>query len=218
MNALNCWVADPASSPSIAEVVEDLRALTSGTVPTFLYHPLGFVYARILARGTATIRLHIWSEQGRPQMPLWDIHDHTFSFQSLVLLGKIRNECFAFIPDENGPVGLFTARYASASSILSSLGRFGDLRLCDVTLASAGECYTMQAEVLHRSCPCSDFVATLLRTEQAPPASSITVVGSHDHPLTVAYKREVVEDAISEQLLGRVVEAMESRPAHASAS
>ena len=123
--------------------------------PEFHYHPLGFVYARLAAEHGVAIRLHIWSDLARTQEPVWDIHDHIFSFSSLVLFGATRNECFEFRADSAGDVGEFRVDYNEEGSVLTSLGIVGTLHETGTALVGAGGLYTMPSGKLHRTTPCT---------------------------------------------------------------
>ena len=58
-------------------------------------HPLGFFACRWPVGEEQTLRLHLWSNQFRwAQEPGWEIHDHVFSFTSLLLLGALRNRVY----------------------------------------------------------------------------------------------------------------------------
>jgi hypothetical protein len=203
------WLSEAERVPSISSLLKEFRDKRDRSAqPEFHYHPLGFTYANLAREGRVAIRLHVWSELTRAQEPVWDIHDHIFGFLSLVMAGRSHNECFEFEPDSEGDVGLFKVDYDEHASVLTSLGRLGYLRKTEECLIDAGELYAITANQLHRTTPCAPFVATLLRTEQHAGKEAV-VIGSTQHPFSVAYRREQVDSVASDTLFNRLISEIE---------
>ncbi len=58
-------------------------------------HPLGFFACRWSLGEGRSLRIHLWSKRFEwAQEPGWEIHDHVFSFSSLLLVGELRNSVY----------------------------------------------------------------------------------------------------------------------------
>src|SRR5206468_7573650 len=56
-------------------------------------------------------RLHIWSDKMPPAQKVdTGIHDHRFSFQSTILLGRLTNSLYEFMPNPEGEFRIYTPK------------------------------------------------------------------------------------------------------------
>ena len=72
-------------------ISQNIDTFSSNLVP--LWHPLGFVSCVIEdIPSNNTIRLHYWPKgMRRVKNPDWPIHTHSYTLNSLILRGKVRN-------------------------------------------------------------------------------------------------------------------------------
>lgn len=111
----------------------------------------------------ATIRLHVWrpgEDAGTPS-----VHDHRWSFASVVLAGRLSFSNFDLVEDSRG--GWISHRVTDADAEGTKQQRRGERcelrRTCDYDL-TAGGTHWVSHEQLHRTPPPSTFAATLVLT------------------------------------------------------
>lgn len=117
-------------------------------------HPNGFVQ---LDLGNHK-RLHIWPETPLiPGVRKEPIHDHTFSFDSEVLLGSLTNIVYELIEDESGNFQLYTVKPFLAVGKESPLIKLDDrkyyLSVSERITVEAGHSYHFDAFRFHDSEP-----------------------------------------------------------------
>jgi hypothetical protein len=208
MKSIETWLRQPSAVPSLSSLLVELKSWRlQSTFPKFYYHPIGFIYSHLLTSDAVSMRLHIWSGEARIQQPLWDVHDHVFAFESLVLTGSIRNETFDFLPGPTPNHGIFTARYDGNESVLTSTGRFGSLCEKSAVTTPAGGTYSVSAKELHRSCAIGTFVATLLRTVTVS-STPISIIGTMEHPRRLAYRRESADPDTVRKLVDELIRTL----------
>lgn len=133
------------------------------------FHPLGFLACRWPVGDGQNLRIHLWSKDfGWAQEPGWEIHDHVFSFESIVLLGQIKNYVYDIAPCFNScdPYSLYVVNYERKKSILRRVEIDVDLLLTESTIESAGSRYRLKSGVLHRSELLSNHAISVLATTE----------------------------------------------------
>jgi hypothetical protein len=137
-------------------------------------HPLGFDKLTLIATPSYQLKLHIWWPTSRNRARE-DIHDHRFSFASVVLAGSLKTEIFRL--DESGtPMARLTEHRdgGDGSYLFDDAGTAG-VRHREVSIMGAGSAYYLHSEVLHRvSVDECDLVATLFL--KLPPVRHHTTV------------------------------------------
>jgi hypothetical protein len=92
-------------------------------------HPLGFLFSTMQVGHQRLFRLHIWHPKWRVcEAPDWRVHDHSFSFRSRVLVGRLEHIVYDVkeIPDSNHE--LYEVEYSAS---ISSMVGTGKLVRCD---------------------------------------------------------------------------------------
>src|SRR5579864_8233307 len=74
-----------------------------------LAHPLSFRVVRLDA-GPVSLRLHIWHRSVAEQ-PGFEVHDHSFGFESLVVSGALRERTYRADPDAEGDRAVYFVTY-----------------------------------------------------------------------------------------------------------
>lgn len=132
----------------------------------FRVHPLGFFYLKIHAGEGLARRVHIWLTNYAIG-PTNQLHLHSFDMQSLVVIGKIRNELFRYRETAGGAFMEFEVSYEKGRSMLRHTGSRGELDAIGSFETVAGARYQLKAGVVHRVTvsivPC---VTVLSTTEQ----------------------------------------------------
>lgn len=145
-------------------------------------HPLGFLCFRWSISDEQTLRLHLWSNDfGWRQNPDWQIHDHIFGFESVVVLGKLLNKCYQAAPlnqSSKRQWPIYQVTYNTGQSSLTESGKAVHMKVVSTQIVCATETYRIDASVLHRTKLISPKAITLVAASNAPKVVSPRVVGS----------------------------------------
>jgi hypothetical protein len=114
----------------------------------FKKHPLGFYYLN--SQSLADTRVHVWLSLFRNETIQNDRHLHSYDINSLILLGRMKNTLFSFIPRCAGEIQEFEVHYDQSKSRLVPTGRSGELiRISE--FESLPDCsYWLDAGTIHR--------------------------------------------------------------------
>lgn len=172
----------------IGDVVALLRSLASGDPHqskqemVTQQHPLGFFVCKWSLGEGQTLRLHFWSKDFQwAQEPGWEIHDHVFSFTSLVMLGRLRSRTFEI---SDSPIAtprhtVYEVSYTDKDSAMVQSHSGVSLCLKTDTVEETGTSYTMSAGVLH----CSELISGV----------ALTILAAKDETTDFAAPRVVSE-------------------------
>ncbi len=132
----------------------------------FQLHPLGFFYLKDDISLTTSRRVHVWLQQNDLRREN-DTHQHSYSIDSIVVTGKMRNELFRYNEAAKGPTLEFQVSYEAEKSILRSTGRRGNLKAIASFETFKGTRYQLEAGVIHRvtveEVPCVTVLTTIER-------------------------------------------------------
>lgn len=156
--------------------------------PPILLHPNGFLQYD-LSRGK---RLHVWHpDMPQAQKVYTPIHDHTFSFESAIIMGELIETVYDWTPLEGHPFGDNPPAplenehmlWAAADGILNPTITFGSLSVREVNHYLPGDMYVRGANVFHKTEAGGEakFAATVMRkllTKQTPFAYVAIPVGT----------------------------------------
>lgn len=122
----------------------------SGAVPRV--HGNGFIQVDM----NETERMHVWHPRVPRQAVPTPIHDHVFSFESHVLIGKLVNQNYIFMPrgsQAGGPeYQIFEARMDRGdNTTLQPTGTYGSLIAYVPLVLGPGDIYTMHKRQFHES-------------------------------------------------------------------
>lgn len=138
-------------------------------------HPLGFDKLTLVTTPAYQLKLHIWWPTTSPRT-VEDIHDHRFSFASVVLAGTLKTEIFRL--DEAGtPMRRFTEHRDAydGSYVFDPAGVIG-VGQREVSIMAARSAYFMNAEVLHRVSVEENALAATLFLKLRPVRHNTTVL------------------------------------------
>lgn len=145
------------------------------------WHPLGFVIFKLVDTNPLQYRLHVWPKNKRiAKNPNWQIHNHIFDLESLVLVGKVGSEAISVsnAPTRDATHQLYRVKYTNYGSDLVNSGVSVNLHHLDTSWALAGEKYSIDKGCYHQSCvSVHDKAATLVRTNNISTSASPMVVG-----------------------------------------
>lgn len=144
----------------------------------FKWHPLGFMHVKLLLLGDKVLRFHIWPKGNRkPQEPLWEIHDHNFSFHSYVVFGELQNVLYDVYSKTRGDYVLYEVSYYDDASFMRRTNEHVVLGEGRETRMHAGEYYYEAAADFHRTHVPVDFCAATLVAATIDPSITPKVVG-----------------------------------------
>jgi hypothetical protein len=167
-------------------------------------HPLGFLACRWSLDAQRSIRVHIWdSKFDWVQSPNWQIHDHVFSFRSLVLTGTVLNKFYSIAASarRRRTWQRYAVRYDQNTSTMTRFGGLVGLRVESCQLHSQGSVYEVNAGVLHRSALKSDFAITVLVTNTETTSAGAPLVVGVPLGHQVSYDRSVAVDPVLSNIL-----------------
>ncbi len=156
-----------------ADIIELMRAEAERQSPhadstmVAQRHPLGFFACRWILSEGRSLRLHLWSKEFKwTQEPGWEIHDHVFSFSSLLLLGSLRNRVYTIdeAPSASCAYSMYEVLYGGSESSMKLIREGVELSVSADTTESTGSLYSMGAGVLHSSDLVSEHALTVLAT------------------------------------------------------
>ena len=143
-----------------------------------LWHPLGFMHATLLTRGSLSIRFHIWPELASPpgDLAASPIHDHRWALASQILCGTLINHTVAIDdssePDAH-PMRVARIRYDGSDNYVEPTAHEVTWRVTRSSRFERGTRYTVPPGEFHFTAPGADRpVATVVRAQverDAPP-------------------------------------------------
>lgn len=141
-------------------------------------HPLGFLCVRYPLSENRTLRLHLWSRSFQwQQRPNWQIHDHIFGFNSIVLDGVLLNKVYeSETNDALSRWSIYYVAYEEKQSHLMETMQNVDLKIKHSELVRLGQVYSVASQVLHRTKLVSPTAVSLVAAE-APSTGAPRVVG-----------------------------------------
>ncbi len=159
---------------------ENERAAQINAMGTAQKHPLGFFALRWNVGVNQVLRVHLWSKKFNwVQHPNWQIHNHIFEFDSLILHGTIQNKTYEKNERKKGRWCIYEVDYADQNSTLSHRSSNVALNLTGTTVQRHQSKYSLAAEVLHRSILRSETAITVLAARNtAQPDFKPIVIGT----------------------------------------
>ena len=142
----------------------------------FRLHPLGFFYFQEKITSGTRHRVHVWLQETFDEMRN-DTHSHSYTIESAVLAGKIRNDLFQFREDAEGNILEFQVMYEARKSIVRRTGKRGNLEKIASFDTPKDKRYHLEAGTIHRvtveEFPCVTVLTTI---EQGIPICSYGLV------------------------------------------
>jgi hypothetical protein len=174
-------------------------------------HPLGFLCLSWVINASDSLRVHIWDKNfDCKQSPNWPIHDHIFSFRSVVLIGAVQNKTYS----ESNVAGrrqwnIFNVNYDRGVSKLSWTGVSIGIEQVNVKLQIQGSQYDVQAGMFHRSILRSNFAVTVLATTKDKfDGIGPRVVGGNE-TASLVFNRDALKKPNTALLMSRSVELLD---------
>lgn len=200
MTAAQCM--DVARSGRLPEgdqlraILEHIARNADAVVAT--YHPLGFIHSKLAEYGNRTLRLHVWGPYGEAQSPAWTVHDHAFSFESLVIAGSITNVYYDFVSSDDAAAGrLYRVEYKERKSVMTPTTRVGRLAVQRSIVSRRNTQYTVHAGQFHETVmPEGTIASTVVLTTSSSRASEPLVVGALKGNGAIHFVRREVPAAI----------------------
>ncbi len=178
------------SSPSLSDIFQCvLPLLGTDDFPAYR-HPLGFFH--ISPRKLANIRIHIWPGPSKapPQSRFPTIHNHLFSFESRVLVGRVLNKRYCLKSCEQGALRRFRIKYKGEVSELTPLEDFASIVSVTEEEIKASHTYSLSAEEYHSSIA-DEGTVTILRTKHTENAN-VFVLKERSHNTSLRFTRQKI--------------------------
>lgn len=172
--------------------------------PLLQHHPLGFFCIRWNLDLSRSVRIHIWSRDFNwTQEPNWPIHDHLFSFKSVVLCGHIQNKTYAIDSKNTGLRNwtIYEVSYNNQSSAMSPKINSIGVSTLTSSCQHANSSYELPAGVFHRSTLRSSYAITALATATESSANPTPRVIGTKSDTTLTFDRQSNKDDATEKII-----------------
>lgn len=117
------------------------------------------------------VRLHVWWDKYQKEID-YDIHDHSWSYVSSILLGEVTNELYDFNQESTNKESFFHYLYEihdeTAVSSFTACGLKEISYLVERKELKQGDTYTQHASILHKVVPIQKFPTATLVFHQQP--------------------------------------------------
>ena len=180
--------------------------------PLLQHHPLGFFCIRWNLDLYRSVRIHIWSRDFNwAQEPNWPIHDHLFSFKSVVLYGRIQNKTYAIDSKNTGPRNwtIYEVSYNDQSSAMSPKSNSIGVRTLTSSCQHSSSSYELPAGVFHRSTLRSRHAITVLATATETSANQTPRVIGTKSNTTLTFDRQSNNDETTEKIIKNAIAWLE---------
>ncbi len=165
-------------------------------------HPLGFLALIWRIDQYRVVRLHYWKKSfDWHQSDGLDIHDHVFSFISVLLFGRVVNKEYDIVPGAIGAECIYRTEYFAGGSKLVRGSANVSLRLVAEQRYSAPDVYAMKSGILHRTELNSEEAVTLLAVRYISYNRDGARVVGPDMGRQIDFSREVASFKKREELL-----------------
>jgi hypothetical protein len=175
------------------------------------FHPLGFVVITLYRTSSTALRLHIWPKVRAVQQPAWMIHDHTFRFDSHVMVGELVNVLYEIKSNMERKYRVFDVDYQDGRSIMRPTTQVVALKEKMREAVVAGGYYSIGPGEIHETeVPPASVTATILLTEnvqRTPPRVFGDVGVSED----IEYIRAPLEPAAVLALLTQIQSLLKAK-------
>ena len=171
-------------------------------------HPTGFFVVRLPWKTTErSVRLHVWSRGERVVgEPCWLVHDHVWSFRSLVLQGELVSREYSVVDTGYSDQSIYEVKYLSGT--ISRMTRTPRRVAVDSALPvdyGAGEFYELPSRRFHAiSAPRDVFAATLVATRKESTGNPF-VIGTTDGPPKIEVNRTSIPPDATHRLIEGVL-------------
>lgn len=168
------------------------------------WHPLGFIHIKIgSVENVGDLRLHIWSDRERKtQTPEMPIHNHVFTVNSHILIGKVTNKAYSIT--NGSKYRIYHIGYNESRSILTPTNSIVDSELISVSSYNKGDFYQVKVGDFHESqVNENEFSATIVLATDRIKDSPVTL-GTGDANTEYVYHRMPCEKTTLEGLINKL--------------
>ncbi|MCY1167885.1 hypothetical protein D9M73_78590 [compost metagenome] len=190
---------------------EDERTAKIATMGAAQKHPLGFFALRWNVGVNQVLRVHLWSKNFKwVQHPNWQIHNHIFEFDSLILHGTIQNKTYEKKERKKGRWSIYEVDYADQNSTLIHSLSDVALGLTGTTVQRDQSKYSLAAEVLHRSILRSESAITVLAARTTAQANFKPIVIGAGNAKEFTFDRRVTNHVESGMVLRQFLKILDT--------
>lgn len=142
-----------------------IKLLKTNNEFIFQKHPLGFKFLNLGSISESQdLRLHFWdSILDTPQDEDLQIHNHSFDFESVVLIGKIRNEIFQLTENEYSNSRLYEVKFVDNKSFLEKQKGNFEINIKTSEEIDEGNFYFLNRNEFHQSNVILNNAITLIK-------------------------------------------------------
>ena len=172
-----------------------------------IFHPLGFIYSKLYEFDNGeSLRLHIWDKERFYQNPLMDIHNHFYTVNSLVLIGKIKNLLYQQNTSNDPNYAIYRGSYnAAGDRTLTKTNKSMFVFIQGEEVITQDKIYRITPIELHSSfVDPTNFTCTLVYTE-CPAKPTPIVLGPLHGQNEYTYPIKLVDTGIANDLLQKVL-------------
>lgn len=145
-------ILPPPQIPSLGQIRRILRAAMVSPDTRAYDHSLGFLHVLLPSTDQLKLRLHVWDTTADCHSP--SIHNHAFSFASVVLRGAVEHQPFAVTEVKgacDGARQVYTVTQSAGATQLVSAGPLVLVTPSPPQKYEAGEGYVFPSRIFHTS-------------------------------------------------------------------
>ena len=170
LEQIHCWIREPQRfagwRPMMRRLLQEVRDQPRSVEA--VWHPLGFIYARLSTEGTSITRLHIWPACMSGGFDAsTNVHDHSWNLTSRVICGYLVNHLYEIqCSCESATHRVYEVDYDGTTSYLRPTTKVVRCEhICSVQICE-GDRYTIEQRSFHNTqIPAGVLVATLVIAE-----------------------------------------------------
>ncbi|GAA3628147.1 hypothetical protein [Flavivirga jejuensis] len=129
------------------------------------WHPLGFIYIKLIQGKKNDYRLHIWPKETRSSNKTkHPIHNHIYNIESLVVSGKVGCEAYSIEKKTISKTKLYKVHYSKSGSKLVSTNESVNIEKKNISWTNTGNTYIIEKGDYHQSVvEQNTFAATVVK-------------------------------------------------------
>jgi len=156
------WLQSLSKKHTSTARVEFLNWLATDR-PQFSSHPLGFFQHKFYF-GDVEYRVNVWIKNYQiAKEPNWPIHNHSYDFESLILIGSLIEVRYQSRSTKKNPTHkVYEVEYLPDGSRLTSENILVRLSKCAEENYVSGSTYTMKSNEFHEMVCGGDFALSLM--------------------------------------------------------
>ena len=178
----------------------------------FKKHPLGFIFYNLgHLSDSEEFRIHIWDKNYYSQDDDLQIHNHSFDFESFVVIGKIENVCYQLNEDSQSFGYKYQVKFVDNKSFLDLLSHNIKIEIISKEFISAGKFYKLFRSEFHESYNLDPFSITLIKIVKPESFNPPIVYSPKKIKNYLSFNRSDFSNDESKLIINKIIEVCKER-------